>query len=328
MNEIINANILNKLSDLKYITELDIDDTTETGLIFKQFIVGIYMNDFEIIKQKSQYIKEKNTIEKSIIIGMAYCNSTLIIDHLINEFEIDINQDYYKENSYMRFLCEHNPNIEVIKYLIDVKKMQNESTSCLMQASKYNKSIDVIRYFIEEKNADIKHCNFERNNSFMLACSMNPNISIIIYLRNHIGSNIFDKNNERMNCFDLSCRTNPNPKIVEYLICEMKIDRKYVTAYLDYETDCINIAIQNNSNLLVAKYLIDNTDLKFNFKWKRKLLYVYHWAKFDSLMEIMYHSENYDRYNHFLNEIIMNCRNDINDEGLLIKINPSEPLVR
>ena len=80
-----------------------------------------------------------------------------------------------------------------------------------------NPNIKVIKYLIESKGFDLVATNKDGNNALHLACAKNPNIEVIKYLvEKGINLNVTDK--DGYNALHIACIENPNIEVIKYLI--------------------------------------------------------------------------------------------------------------
>ena len=119
--------------------------------------------------------------------------------------------------------------LKILKNVIDIcnidlndKKLidSNLGNNCLLLLCK-NNDIDIIKYLIEEKKMDYTYKNKNDETCLSMACSYNENLDVIKYLVEKTNSQNYTNNNME-NCFLLSCKTNPNLKIIKYLLEEKK----------------------------------------------------------------------------------------------------------
>lgn len=167
----------------------------DVGKKMTQFMISLKDNNYDYVKENYEFFKNKRFQLGlgCVDVVMAFCESTEIIDFLINKCQImRLNENY------------------------------------LMLVSSINQSVEVVRYLIEDLNQDPKKIDGVGNNSFMLACEKNSGaLNVIKYLRNKIGDGLHHSNYDNCNAFDLACKKNENIEVIKYLINEMNINEKY-----------------------------------------------------------------------------------------------------
>jgi hypothetical protein len=239
------------------------------------------------------------------------CESKSTIDFLINVFNFNIN-DY---GVYLADACAYNKSIEVIKYLIGDKMMDphvvNEyNLNCLQVSSLLNTSIDIIDYLINEQKMDPKKLSPNRSDCFMLSCRKNKNLDIIKYFRKNIDLNLYT-NKQKYRCLLSACRSNTNVNVIQYLFKKFKINN---SEFNKYNLNCFNHAFEYNPNLLVSKFLIEDTHLELKIKHNPTK------CKLETIIELLASTHNYKRFNEFLQIIINKSSSLLQD--VTIDINP------
>lgn len=114
-----------------------------------------------------------------------------------------------QECSYIELACLFNQCVKVIKCLVEdcgLALTRNDSylpNNCLQYASMHNPNLGVVKYLIEDKNMQPLLINQYGDNCLTLACWKNPNIEIPIYYIEECAFNVNHREYFGKNCFDI-----------------------------------------------------------------------------------------------------------------------------
>lgn len=95
----------------------------------------------------------------------------------IIKFLVDHGVEIRPSNDLLIYICEFDPNLEVIKYLIKNLNMDpmncynsDNNFNCLMFASRSNPNLEVIKYLIKVRNMDPHKKTINGKNCMTFAC--------------------------------------------------------------------------------------------------------------------------------------------------------------
>jgi ankyrin repeat protein len=195
--------------------------------IDKIFLIKLYHNDIEYVQQNYMQIKSQKIKDSCLMIAITYATTKIIIEFIIDKFEININNYKFVQRLRLISISIRNGNLEIIKYLFEDLKMNilpsDSGKAYLFIACSETKNVDVMKYLIEEKRINVSNINLRGQNCLMLACQNNENVEIIKYLIEEQKMDISQTDGNGNNCFVLAC-ANKNLKIIKYLIEETNID--------------------------------------------------------------------------------------------------------
>jgi hypothetical protein len=156
------------------------------------FIISLYYNDIQYLKNNYESISNNISIQQQIFLfASAFCNDVASIKLLVDAFHINSNT-----------CCKYGYN-------------------CLLLACETNNSLSVIKYLIEELYMDFNCENNIGQNCLIAACRGNSNPAIIKYLieSEEMFIDIAVKDSTGRNCFDATFVENKNfVEIATYLI--------------------------------------------------------------------------------------------------------------
>ena len=266
---------------------------------------------------------------------------------IFNGYKIGL--EYYDDNlnTLLMLACYHNPNINIIKYLIEkcdmsriVHHTNNNNEDCMMMACMNNKSIEIIQYLLSlgpwktfykfincactyNSNINIIKYLFEKyelssgqiHQYLVCACWKTQCVEILDYLvMKYISIDQFDKNHKIV--FLLYASHNPNINIIKYLL-ESKL------LHIDFEStdhkSILKYACQSN-NFEVLKYLVEEKNINTrNINWYDSIAK----KSLDTLKPLKPFSKqtHYDNISH--GHLINKCNTIFN---ILIKTKDSETI--
>jgi hypothetical protein len=109
-----------------------------------------------------------------LMISSAYNTELSIMKHFIEHYRLDpdIADDMYLRNS-LHCAAQNNPNIEIVKYLVEECKMDPNklalyNDNCLTLSCWRNDNFEIVKYFIEKCKMNINHYDTNNNNSVAL----------------------------------------------------------------------------------------------------------------------------------------------------------------
>jgi hypothetical protein len=128
--------------------------------------------------------------------------------------------DGHNDNGFM-YACRRNPNVNVIRYLVNELKMNIYQTNGwgdngFTRACYENFKLDVIRYLSDELKIDVNHTNNFGDDGFTSAC-YKSGLDVIRYLVDKHMMNVNRRNFAGDNGFNIACRCNDNMEIIKYL---------------------------------------------------------------------------------------------------------------
>ena len=199
------------------------------------FAVKICQNDINYLRDNLVNIIGSNNHNIFVEISVSFSKSIEIIDLLIKEFKIDpvTYVDDHNDTLLIK-ACSHNTNIDVVKHMIDVLKINPH------------------------------HLGKYLANCLHPTCRKNTNINIIKYLINDVKVDVTNLDSVGDNCLIEACRQNKNDEIVKYLI-ELKI---FDIKCCDSDGDNIftNSTFGKQSDYITTKYIVEKTDVGMNLK--------------------------------------------------------------
>lgn len=205
---------------------------------------------------------------------------------------------------------ENEINLEIIKkkvidynaYIDDKDKNHN---NCLHIACIADQGLDVIQYLIEDCYAN--KCDTK---CIFLACSRNTHLDVIYYLTQKIGTHYVDNFNN--SCLTIATSYNPNVEITKFLVEKMNMNVNHENNNGD---NCFVCACNYNNNF-VAKYLIENYNVKINISkisyvaYERILLLIDKYTIFNKfLIEGLKHYTAFFQIFEKINPILFNFSN-------------------
>ena len=143
------------------------------------------------------------------------------------------------ENAFL--MARNNPNVEIIKFLLNLytepnknldfnfnirlKNKNNENAFLL--ACQYNSNLDVVKLFNENpvlRNLiSVDSINKYNDSAFIVACQNSNNLEIIKYLIDNLFMDINRENMGGNTGFFMAARYNPNLEIVKYLAKDIQL---------------------------------------------------------------------------------------------------------
>lgn len=164
-------------------------------------------------------------------------------------------------NNCLMLACRHNPDISVIRYLIEDLGMDPQTpnrygSNSLMSACRCSSNVEIVRYLIENLKVDPKIVDSLDDNCLLYACWENPNLDIIKWLIEDLAMDYSIKNKLGEDCFLSACRGNSNISIVKYLMD--KTQNLFVRNNNQY--DCLALACINKYKEII-RYLMQDIRL-------------------------------------------------------------------
>jgi ankyrin repeat protein len=231
------------------------------------FLTKVYQNDFEFIRRNC---KTFDNIVVILLISVMYVDTVDILIFIMNVIkphvsDIDKIVDAFGNNCLL-LSCYKNPNVAIIKYLIEEMNMSinhcnKRKQNCLNIACINNVNLEIIKYLVEKTFDLTSKCDIFGRNCLMNACYKNSNVAIIKYLIDDVKMNITIHDSRHNNCLILACARNICVDVIKYLIEERKLDASHCNRL---GMNCLTIACLKNSNLDVIKYLIKSVKMNPN----------------------------------------------------------------
>jgi hypothetical protein len=178
------------LHDFDYV-EKHHDSFTDHKIKHELFMLSVRYSTINIIKFLINKFKIDTTYKNyygnnCALIACAHVTDLEIVKFLINQmtdnmkFPQRLNERNNNKDTILTYACWTNPNLEIIKYLIDeihmdIMAKDCESNDCLTIACWKNPNLNVIKYLVEEQNIVVqKKC--------LSKAIHNTNFSVIEYL--------------------------------------------------------------------------------------------------------------------------------------------------
>ena len=266
----------------------------------KQFIISICLNDLEYVKNNYTSFNDQNMRINMFIIAITHSNSVPLVDFLINEFHIDLYTNNANDDKKMLYMYIKRESLDGF-----LDKDNHSNKYYLHLACFYNSSLDVIHFLIKNKNMNpwIKIPCIKMLQNPCIEIEPQDSLNMILSCKNHFIdkkyiSNIIKlimNNNKLCDCLMLSCISNCNVQVIKYLN-ECMVNNNQGELYIDQ-------AIQSNPNPMVAKYLIEKTNLDINVIGSK-------FKKYIKVRPII--TENYHRFNQLLSRGITKFGMEIN----------------
>jgi len=254
-----NANILAK------------DPNDNNGLM-----IACFKNEnYNVIKFLSDIFKDKDLIEEvncakfTCFLAACYsCKNVNVIVLLCNICNVKAIDS--KGNNCFHLACGNNPNIEIVKYLVNFfkkKKKEKEflelknkyGNNCVFEACKNNNinGPELIGYLINVVGIDKNAKNIYDDDYFTHLCYFNNNISILEFF---VESKMYDLNYKNIygNNGLLQAAIKNKPTILKYLIEELKFD--------------VNSVNKNGDNIFTLVCKENSMDsIKYVFNYLKKI---------------------------------------------------------
>jgi ankyrin repeat protein len=253
------TDIWEKLVEKYYVREV----YNETN---KTFVIKIYENDINYLKDNWHKIINPNVQQECFIIACSFSNDTNIIQFIIDKFRIDPNFINKYGNNCLLVACR-TASLSTIKYLIeklkvDVHHVSRSNVSCLQLfvLNNNNVTLEFVKYLIEDCRLNINHEDALGFTCLIDACSKITDVDIIKYLVEQCKANINHTTKYQDNCLTYACYLNRSLDVIKYLVEELKMD---ITQSDVNDHNCLELACRKNS-LEVIKYLIE--DRKMNIR--------------------------------------------------------------
>ncbi len=194
-------------------------------------------------------------------------NHSDVIKYLIEIYKMYVTYIDKQANTYLSLICDRYDVkcdtiisfIELCK--IDVNHINNIGYNCLSYACK-NNNINVIKYLIEIVKMDCKYIDKQANTFLILACTFSGSqLKTIQYLIDDCKIDYNHLNNDGNNCLTAACQSN-NLSVVKYLIEIVKMDINFN----DKEQKNILMIICSKKfvNLEIFKYLFELNKINVN----------------------------------------------------------------
>ncbi len=196
------------------------------------YAIKICDNDLNYLKENYNSYTNKSVINDYYFISCAFSKTIDLIQFIKDKFKLNINTIDNKKNNCLHYACAYNHNLEIIKYFIhdlkiDINYLNNFNSSCLHKACLYNTNLQIIKFLIEDIKMNINCVNLSGDNLLTAACWKNK-----------------------------------NPEIIKYLIYNVRLNIEHIDVMND---NCFGAAC-NTENIIIVKYLIEDTIVTFNFK--------------------------------------------------------------
>ncbi len=239
----------------------DINQKLNCGMTILQVAVMLNPN-LEIIK----YLIDKGadwkllTDNGNTLIHLAVENSTVeVLRYVLELFENNnFNLSEEKQQKLLFLAAENNPNVEVLKYLIEEKNgktnIEDKDGATLLYYAAKNSSIEVLKYVLEQHfYEDINKRDSKGLTPLCYAAIKNPNPEVLDLL---IGNGA-DWHMVPENSSLLSLAVIQNTKeVVSYIIKKHLFDN--INKQDDEGYTALLYALENNPDLSVTKSLIEN----------------------------------------------------------------------
>lgn len=156
--------------------------------------------------------------------------------------------DFQEKYSAFFHLCEGNKDLEIFGKFFDENKIDVNIVSVngnngFLTACTHNPNLDIIKFLVK-KNSKVNIKNKFGDNAFTASCWKNPNVEVIKYIVETLKFDINVMDNYGMNGLMAACSSNKNVKIVEYLIDEVKMD----ISVLHKDMNLLELAGKNNND--------------------------------------------------------------------------------
>ena len=248
------------------------------------FAIKIYQNDLQYLTDNYEKITNRMIQNDCFMISAAFAKDIEVIDFLIDKFNIDLKYvDPAEDIDCLYLACRQNPNLDVIKYFIEKKKMDSyhvQKNDLLITASTSNNSLEVIKYLTEYCLIDVNYKNESGSSCFIVSCFANSNINIIKYLADRVlnyTNPLIINDNDKYRCLVLVCdyrnlfskrkMTNADTRItldiLKFLIEECLFDVNLTDEITG--NNCLIAACYINDDLQLIKYLVEDCKIDTNY---------------------------------------------------------------
>ncbi len=297
----------------------------------KMMAVKIYQNDLEYVLKHYDRTLKTDIRVRYFKIACLFSNNSKILQFIKNT-ESGLSLSFPWTNSWkcvntsnkkiLLLACKFNNNLEIIQFIVknlkvDVNYIEPTSgNNCLIVACKHNTNINIIKYLVEDVFINFNHKNFALHNCLIVALMHNTNLEIIKYLIEHgVHRPIRNYDLNFFSCLTHACTYNTNLEIIKYLI---KMDD---ISICDFD---FNRALNNNKNIMIAKYLIENTHCQFigthDINSLKNLFSIIDFTKLDytRINKLLLEVKVYDSRSSWIKEII------IKNNSLLLNLRTRE----
>ena len=139
---------------------------------------------------------------------------------------VNVRSDVYHSKTPLFLAAEHNPNIEVVKYLVsrgaDVNAKTHTLEHTLLHFAVQNPNLEIVRYFVSQ-GADVNAKNTAGYAPIHEVARHNPNVEVLKYLVSQ-GANVNTRNDGGATPLHLAAEGHPrnvdNVEAVRYLVSQ------------------------------------------------------------------------------------------------------------
>ncbi len=212
-------------------------------------------------------ILSKNNFENNCLTLACKKNPNLeIIKYLIETCKMDVMYKNKCKSNCLILSCGSNKNISIIKYLIEVQKINPNLVSennynCLIKSA-MNPCLDIIKYLIEDLLMDVNHHTIYNDNCLMICFWSNTNINVLWYLLKYLKLNVKIHDTFGNDYLLCACWCNNNLEYIKYLIEVEGMDKNQCN---DKQENCLMLACKNNKNIAIIKYLIEECKMTITY---------------------------------------------------------------